>query len=170
MPNSEFVLGNKPISELAQELLRREMEKPQPMTSRMGSDANPLVPTSGQAIQPIDPTLVSLLAGGADAATTYNFLKNGTGRESNAMFGGSSNAKNIALGVAGTNLLTNGVLAAAQRAPNAFIRKVAGLAQPNFAMHQAGLASNNLDTGGYHASSDMRTLDQLRKGILGADK
>jgi hypothetical protein len=158
MPKS---IAEQANAELTKQLMQRAMaDKAMP--------SGPLVPHEGpSAPTPLNPGAVSLLAGLGDAASTYNFLNKGTSHEDNAMWGGNANPMKVAAGVELENLITNAGLHMARKTNNKILRKLADLAQANFATHQTGLAANNLDLGGGHLSSDERTTRQIMNGILG---
>jgi hypothetical protein len=82
--------------ELINPLIQRELAKEQ-MQERFAPRAEDSAPPP---VKPLSPGLVSALGAGVDAASTYRFMKNGTGREDNAMFSHGSPAATAALGAA----------------------------------------------------------------------
>lgn len=81
--------------ELLNELVKRQVMEQQ-MDERFAprEASSPVLPTT------MSPSTLSVLGGIADGATTYQFLKNGTSSESNAMLNGLSPAQ-TGLAVAG---------------------------------------------------------------------
>lgn len=86
---------------LTQEMIQRVIKEPEPKEFDLGLEKGPEFST-------ISPDLALLMGGLADAGSTYNFLKNKTGTESNAIaakLGNNQPGKTAAL-AAGTTLGT----------------------------------------------------------------
>lgn len=67
--------------ELMDQLIQRELKQSKAIEEFMPKPPAPSPPT-----KPLNPKVAMLLGGAADAASTYKFLKDGSGRESNPMF------------------------------------------------------------------------------------
>jgi hypothetical protein len=149
------------IEALARELLSRQMQvREAPDLTPIWALDRALIPAA-----PIGTEKAAMIGGLADAASTYSFLKRGTGQEENAMFGGAKNSPlKTALGVA--------TGAAAGMGARALLRKMgfkrlADMLAGTQGAHQIGLAAQNAhydSKGGFPAGSssekDVRTKVQ----------
>jgi hypothetical protein len=130
------------MNELFDELVKREVERrvtENQWPQQPAWHANVQVPQEARALSP---GTMHTIGGLADAASTYAFLKRGTGRESNP-------ALNFTGGrPAATGLAALGGLAAT-KAATALLRKIAPSAadavSANLGAQQLGMAVNNLD-------------------------
>ena len=66
---------------LVQQLIDRELQK-----ERMTAQVMPKQEQAPSSPKPLSPKMAMMLGGAADAASTYTFLKNGSGTEANPMF------------------------------------------------------------------------------------
>lgn len=113
----------------------------------------------------MSPETLALLGGLADAASTYTFLKQGAGTESNAMYRPLKN-KPLATGlaVAGTALGAKGLR-------HLFRKKAPGLVNAlaaNQGAMQLGLGAANIDD--VRASSDDQWMEALKRARLQNNK
>ena len=153
------ILGE--IEALARELLSRQMEvREAPDQTPMWALDRILIPAT-----PIGTEKAAMIGGLADAASTYSFLKRGTGVEENAMFGGAQNSPaKTALGVAGSAV---GMMAARALLRRTGFKRLADMLAGTQGAHQIGLAAQNAhydSKGGFPAESgsdtDVRTKVQ----------
>jgi len=149
------------LSALAQQVLLRQMAEADAASRVMPS--GPLVPNRSQPMTPLaSGERLGLLGGALDAASTYAFLKRGTGHEANAAFANHSPAA--------TALLVGGEAAGTSALRSLFRRHVpattplADLLATMQGAYQIGLAGNNLRDK-LRPSSDDRYLEQTRDAI-----
>jgi hypothetical protein len=127
------------IEAFAQELMVRELRR-RPGLFAPAPKFDLRLPR-GVEVKPLHPEALAVVGGLADAASTYSFLKRGTGVETNAMYLGLNNSPaKTAAGVAGGT--------AAMMAARALLRKlgmsrVADLIAGAQGSHQIGLAAQN---------------------------
>jgi len=104
----------------------------------------------------MNPSLAAILGSLADGASTYNFLKSGSGVENNAMFAGSGGPAKTAMTAAGTGLMAPllGKLLK-NKLPSGLIDAIVG----NMGAQSMGAAGANFD--GFGESS----FDQVNNSI-----
>jgi hypothetical protein len=146
------------IAALAQELMKREvMERPAQFnrpSSGIDLGLNPAID-----VEPINPELGAVVGGLADAASTFSFLKRGTGKEGNAMWNGAKNSPGkTAAGVAASSLAAAGLRHLLRKKGHG---KLADLIAGIMGGQQVGLAAQNAhhDSRGGFNSSSQRDVD-----------
>lgn len=163
-----LIPNDKTISALAEELLKRELEKNADFGREklfsLGMDAS-------QGMIPLTPDQALLLGSLADAATTYTFLKRGKGTESNALIGFTKNhPEATAAASLGGTAASMGVKKLLERAGH---KKLADMIGGGLGGYQFGVAMNNLDAtsrsgfGGSTAITNEQLLDAIgsRSGL-----
>ena len=129
-----------PIDDTARVLLEQEMTR-DPEQFRRRSSVDLGLP-EGFEMTPLSPGLTGLAGGLADAASTYYFLKKGTGREDNALLGKTGNhpatTAAAALGGYGLSKLFVKVL-------KKFSPAAADAVESNLGAMQLGYAAGNVD-------------------------
>jgi hypothetical protein len=110
---------------------------------------------------PLSPTAALIGGGIADAASTYAFLKQRTGTEDNAMFGGMNNSP---AGVASTLLATTAGAYGLKKLLDHFgLKRLTDVVAGNLGSTQAALAATNLGLGRTYGIAS--TNDLLRDGV-----
>jgi hypothetical protein len=129
------------IGALGDELMKRELAR-DPEQFNAARPKFDLGLQSGPSISPIDPHRLATIGGLADAASTYYFLKRGTGREGNAMMGfANNNPEMTALGALGGLAASKGVTSLIKR----FSPRAADAIAANLGALQSAYAVSNLD-------------------------
>lgn len=154
--------GDKPISDLADELLRRELNRdPEQFKEKkfdLGLDSN------GSEMKPISPDKLHTIGGLADAASTYAFLKRGKAKEGNALMGFAGGHPEVtALGALGGLAATKGITALIRKVNP----KVADAVSANLGALQSAYSVSNLGIGrGIKSSRDYQN-SMINKVIEG---
>lgn len=148
---SDKTLSQQANDELMRELMQREMaSKVMPQSGALFSEAG-LVPNTSQPMTPMSPGVAQLAGALGDAASTYSFLKRGTGVEDNAAYRGADNqplATAVPVAVDGLmNLVGRALL---NKTGNHTLKQLADLVMAMQGSHQIGLAAQNFshDFGG----------------------
>lgn len=96
----------------------------------------------GREMTPLSPRMAAWLGGLADAASTYHFLRQGTGTEGNALMRGVQSPNKALVGALGGFAATQGLLAALRHIK----RPVADAVEANLGALQLGYAANNMNS------------------------
>jgi hypothetical protein len=151
------------IDALAKELMAREVnERPAQFDKRPALDLG-LPPRSD--VTPINPEAAALMGGLADAASTFSFLKRGTGVESNAMHQQGDPLKTAA-SVAIAALLGSGGRHILRKMGHP---KIADLIAGAMGGQQMGLAAQNLQSdlrGGFTQASDDAVTSKVHGALM----
>lgn len=164
-------MAGQTIDALAHEVMARELQRDPAQFE------TPRQPPETRT-ERLDPEMLALLGGLADAGSTYAFLKRGSGTESNAMFGGLKTAQGpipmaprpakalaTAAGVAGASLGVKGIRALLRKAGKGGLADtLAGVQGAN----QIGLAGLNLLP--RTNSSDQAYIEKVHGAITGRRK
>lgn len=164
-----------PLEQLAHELMQRELAKP---SHEWEAQAPPR-----QEIQPLHPELAAGLGAGADALSTYSFLKKGVGTEGNPMLAKMFNQHpaKTAMGVAGGAAAMMGARQLLRKFGGGVGSKIADMLAGQGAAEQMSLAADNLDLldvpypGREQRRMDTRssfekTHERLQHGVTGLRK
>lgn len=141
-------MADQTIAQLAEELMRREM------ATNPGQFKTSKKPVDFQdnAMVPIDADTLGTIGGLADAASTYYFLKRGTGSETNALIKGTNNhPEATALAALGGLAASKGVTALLRKFNPKLAEAVAanlGNLQTQYAISNMGLKSLPRGSGG----------------------
>lgn len=153
-------MPDQPIGALGEELLRREMERDPEQFKQ------PIQPTPRKE-GGLSPGMLHTIGGLADAATTYAFLKRGSGRESNQLVGFTNQhpeATALAAlgGLAATKGLTHLIGKFSPRAADAVSANLGAL-QSAYSVGNLGLTRAR---GGNNSSRDYQRImtDKVIKG------
>jgi len=99
-------------------------------------------PEQGPDVNPVDPETMALIAGLADSASTYKFLKNKTGSETNPAL---SFANNSPIAVTAAGLGSLGAMTLGRKLLRKKYPKVADMWATGQGAEQIGLAASNMN-------------------------